>query len=45
MKKCPNCGEEVEEDIAEMGLCSNCAEEVDLDDIEDDEAKDNETDE
>ena len=45
MKKCPNCGEEVDDDLAEKGICIKCGEEFDPNEAEQNDAKDNETDE
>ena len=45
MKKCPNCGKEVDDDLAEEGICSNCGEEFNPEEAEENNAKENETDE
>ncbi len=36
MKRCPNCGEDMDEDLAEEGICSECGEEFDKDECTDD---------
>ncbi len=36
MKRCPNCGEDMDEDLAEEGICSECGEEFDEDERTDD---------
>ena len=36
MKKCPHCGEEMDEDLTEKGICSECGEEFDQNETEED---------
>ena len=39
MKRCPSCGEAMDEDLAEEDICSECGEEFDSDDVEEDDDK------
>ena len=33
MKTCPNCGNEMDETLAELNFCSECGDEFDEDDV------------